>query len=118
MLSANAVTVASAIPSDERLQSLGVDPKKKRAIRFYLLIPKRVDAQACVSFLEDYQFVAQVQPPIGALRNGHLENRYRVVVQKTAKPSRTNLTLFHALFTKLAAKYGGVYDGWEVAVMR
>ncbi len=101
-----------------QLRKAGANLTKRTDVVHYLYIPVRQDADSAAQQAAAAGYRATVQPPLGRLPNGTVENRYSVVAHADVVPSLANVRKARAFFEALARRYGGEYDGWEAAVTK
>lgn len=99
-----------------QLREHGSDLSKPTDVVFYLYIPGLEDAQAAAAQLKMHGYAPDVRAPLGKLPSGAYEARYSVVAHVEEAPSTENIKKARLLYSGLARRYHGEYDGWEAAV--
>jgi len=107
---------APAVVSDaavvEQLRSSGSDLSKPHSIEFYLYFPTESKAQWAARRLEYQGFHAAVSPPEAGIPE------WRLLATRIMQPDPKELADLRAMLDDLAGSQGGVYDGWEAAIVR
>jgi Regulator of ribonuclease activity B len=96
-----------------RLRARGSDLSKPTDVIFYLYIPSKTDATMAASILYHDGYTPEVEEPLGLLSDGTVELRYSVVAHFQEAPSLPNLRKNRELYSSLAKRFHGEYDGWE-----
>ena len=93
----------------EQLRSAGSNLSKTHTIQFYLYVPSQQDAASAATTLQGNDFDTVVK--LGADGKNWL-----CLGQKSMTPTIENLTEARQVFSTLATRYRGEYDGWKTAV--
>jgi len=118
------IKILGALPRDEdagdrgvlfQLQRAGSDLSRAADIRYFLYVPRERDANAAAWTLCRRGFQAGTDQPSGSNAYG---SDWAVIARQNHVPSITYIRSTRSLFSALAAKYNGVYDGWEASIER
>jgi hypothetical protein len=100
-----------------QLRAAGADLTKPTAIRHYLYVPTRAQAEQATAELAARGFVPELRPPAGPQHGDHgYGTEWAVIAVETRIPSPEHIRASRTVFVRLATTFGGVYDGWEAAV--
>ncbi len=94
-----------------QLKRAGSDLKKPHRVDFYLYLPTREKADNVAFELTAERFCVEVE-------RGASGNDWLCLATKEIVPDANTLLSLREMLSKLAADYGGEYDGWETQVLK
>jgi hypothetical protein len=107
----DAGAVAQDLAVLEQLRSAGSDLSKPTEIDFYLYLPYESDAQATAGELRSLGYDV-------ALKEGANGETWLCLATRTMTPTAQGIADARVMFERIARRYGGVFDGWNAAIVR
>ena len=95
----------------QQLEDAGSDLSKPHPIEFFLYFPSESTALRAARRIRAAGFTVQVQP-------GASGPRWLCLATREMVPDHAALARIRADFNRLAAEFGGEYDGWGTPVVR
>jgi regulator of RNase E activity RraB len=122
----NALTAIRTIPNDpdigdaaviSELKKAGSDLTREASVIHYLYLPSQEAAHEAAAALCRRGFTTAISEPENAAANTEPGGGWGVLALEKAIPSALHLRTVRRIFTALAEKYGGDYDGWEASIV-
>jgi hypothetical protein len=95
----------------DQLRSAGSDLSRPHRIEFYLYLPTESDAEGAAAVLRPMGYSVTVREGVNSLN-------WLCLAARTMLPTTQELRDARVVFKRLALRYGGVYDGWDAAIVR
>ena len=102
----------------DQLRRAGSNLQKPTDISLYVYVPTSASAVDAQIEILSNNYRAEVVLPLTRPDDPEGSRDFSVLTQINAIPSIENISAMRSFFSDLANRHGGIYDGWEAAVVK